>query len=131
MKFADDLTCSKVFPAETSNESIVEDSTDCEEAVYDWGVRNQVLFDPQKKSFGILHDSEGDGEDFRFLGSWMDTALRMETNVQKMLGKARPKVTALLRTKRFYETSEMVNQCKTHVFFLPYAEPLDNPCFFF
>ena len=115
MKFADDLTCSKVFPAETSNESIVKELTDCEEAVYDWGVRNQVLFDPQKKSFGILHDSEGDGEDFRFLGSWMDTALRMETNVQKMLGKARPKVTALLRTKRFYETSEMVNQYKTHV----------------
>ena len=95
MKFADDLTCNKVFPAETLNESIVKELTDCEKAVYDWGVRNQVLFDPQKKSFGILYDSEGEVEDFRFLGSWMDTALRMETNVQKMLGKARPKAIAL------------------------------------
>ena len=45
----------------------------------------------------------------------MDTALRMETNIQKIIAKACPKVTALLRTKRFYSTRELVQQYKTHV----------------
>ena len=62
-----------------------------------------------------MHGNEGEGEEFRSLGSWIDTSLRMEANIQKILGKTRPKVTALLRTKRFYSTRDMVHQFKTHV----------------
>ena len=80
-----------------------------------WGVQNQVLFDKGKSGFAVIHGSEGDGDDFRLLGSWFDTALRMETNVSKIVGKARSKSTALLRSKRYYGTNDMVHQFKTHV----------------
>ena len=39
----------------------------------------------------------------------------MHKAVQKVLGKARPKLQALLQTQRFYTTGEMVVQYKTHL----------------
>ena len=87
-KFADDLSCFRPFPAETENSAIEKELHVCEEKVLDWGSRNQVLFDKKKSAFAIIHGLEGDGDDFRLLGSWFDTALRMETNISKMLAKA-------------------------------------------
>ena len=114
-KFADDLTCYKSFTAETDNEAIYEDLKKCQSAVHGWGASNQAIFDESKEEFCIIHGNDGEGDDFRFLGTWMDTALRMESNISKIMSKARPKVQAILRCHRFYSTEELVMQYKSHV----------------
>ena len=53
----------------------------------------------------------------------MDTNLRMETNVRKLLAKARPKTTAVLRSRRFYSTHGMITQFKVHVLCLLEVNP--------
>ena len=39
----------------------------------------------------------------------------MKTNTAKILGKARPKVTALLRSRPFYKVEDLILQFKTHI----------------
>ena len=63
----------------------------------------------------ILHNVDGEGDDFRFLGTMFDTSLRMDSNIRAILSRARPKVQALLRSRRFYDTEDMVTQYKAHV----------------
>ena len=91
--------------------------------MHKWGDNNQVIFDALKEFFVIFHTTEGEGEDFRLLGTWMDTTLRMESNVRKLIARARPKISALLRTKRFYSEAELVKQYKTHVLCLLEINP--------
>ena len=74
-----------------------------------------MIFDQSKEEFVVIHGREGEGNDFRYLGTWMDTALKMGTNIDKILARTRPKTTALLRSKRFYTTRDMVQQYKTHI----------------
>ena len=47
--FADDLTCEKLFAADTNAEVIFEDLRTCQSRVHAWGATNRVLFDPKKK----------------------------------------------------------------------------------
>ena len=115
MKFADDLTCFKEFDKNIENEEIIADLKDCQSRVHQWGRLNQVIFDSTKEHFVVLHNLDGEGEDFRFLGTMFDTSLRMESNIRGILAQARPKVKALLRSRRFYSTNDMIRQYKTHV----------------
>ena len=39
----------------------------------------------------------------------------METNIRKMVAKARPKVDAILQARLFYSTWDLMRQYKTHV----------------
>ena len=114
-KFADDLTVSKTFPATTSNEEVLADLHNCQKNVHDWGRTNRVAFDAGKEAFVVLHHLQGEGEDFRLLGPVLDSKLRMHSAVQKVVAKARPKPHALLKTKRYYCTQDLVTQFKTHV----------------
>jgi len=83
--------------------------------VHEWGVANKVVFDASKEKFAILHKQSGQGDDFRLLGTWFDVALGMGENIAKIMAKARPKITALLRTRSFYSISDMISQYKAHV----------------
>ena len=74
-----------------------------------------MTFDPTKEAFAVLHRSEGFGADFRVLGTWFDTGLRMHTAVKKLTGACSPKLKALLRARRFFTTAELVLQFKSHV----------------
>ena len=114
-KFADDLSVSKTYPTTTSNQEVLADLRSCQEQVHEWGRKNRVTFDSGKEELAVLHHLHGEGKDFRLLGPVFDTKLRMHSAVQKLLGKARPKVQALLKTRRFYSTANLVNQFKTHV----------------
>ena len=122
-KFADDLTCFKSFPGDSDNKEIKVDLHECEAAVQDWGKRNQVLFDEKKAEFGVIHLTDGEGDTVRILGSMFDNALHMDENIKKMVGKARPKITALLRCRRFYDRANMIKQYKTHVLCLLEGNP--------
>ena len=78
-KFADDLTCFKEFDKNIENEEIIADLKDCQSRVHQWGRLNQVIFDSAKEHFVVLHNLDGEGEDFRFLGTMFDTSLHMES----------------------------------------------------
>ena len=45
----------------------------------------------------------------------VDTDLRMETCLELLLSKIRPKITAILRTRAYYSTPDLVTQFKTHI----------------
>ena len=45
----------------------------------------------------------------------IDVDLRMHSAIDQILGKIRPKITAILRTRGYYSTAELVLQFKTHI----------------
>lgn len=87
----------------------------CQAACHDWGRRNQVSFDSDKEEFAVLHKVANCGPDFRLLGTHVDTRLSMNLNIEKIIAKARPKITALLRACSYYSQEAMVTQFRTHV----------------
>ena len=114
-KFADDLSVTKEYNKSTKNEEVLADLQRCQQNVHQWGEANRVEFDPTKEEFAVVHHREGEGPDFRLLGPVFDSKLLMHKAVQKVLGKARPKLQALLQTQRFYSTGAMVEQFETHL----------------
>ena len=45
----------------------------------------------------------------------IDVDLRMHSAVDQVLGKIRPKITAILRTRGYYSTPDLILQFKTHI----------------
>ena len=120
MKFADDLTSFKLFDRDQSDDAIFDALKGCQEAVHGWGASNRVSFDKEKEEFCILHHISGSGADFRLLGPVIDSKLTMHSAVYKVASKARPKLYALLRTRRFYSNVDLILQFKVHI--LPILE---------
>ena len=87
----------------------------CRERVHSWGGTNKVIFDPDKEHIVILHPSDSHGEPFKLLGLMVDLDLRMQTAIDQLLSKIRPKSTATLRTRGYYSTADLITQYKTHI----------------
>ena len=73
-----------------------------------------MSFDAAKEHTVILHPSEFHGDSFKLLGCIVDVDLRMHSAVEQVLSTIRPKVTAILRTRGYYTTAELIVQFKTH-----------------
>ena len=114
-KFADDLNTYRGHAASTTNDAILVDLLAVQKSVHVWGKRNRVLFDASKESFKIIHRRDNHGDTFKLLGLWLDTKLIMKDAIDKIVHKASPKLTALLRTRAFHTTSDLFNQYKSHV----------------
>ena len=56
-----------------------------------------------------------EGDPFKLLGLLVDCKLTMLPAVEKILSQIRPKVRAILRSKRYYEVKELIAQFKTHI----------------
>ena len=63
----------------------------------------------------ILHPLEWHGEAFKLLGCMIDPDMRMRSAVEQVLSKIRPKITAILRTRGYYSTPNLMFQFKTHI----------------
>jgi hypothetical protein len=113
--FADDLNVfpefGRLMPATTCQVQLEQ----CKERVHAWGKANRVSFDASKEHMVLLHPSESLGESFKLLGCIVDVNLRMQSAVEQVLSKIRPKVTAILRTRGYYITAELILQFKTHI----------------
>ena len=83
--------------------------------VHRWGFRNRVEFDAQKEHIVILHPTNGEGDAFKLLGCLLDAKLNMEALVDQTVAACRPKAKALPRSRSFYNTADLLNQFKTHV----------------
>ena len=63
----------------------------------------------------ILHPSESFTESFKLLGCMVDVDLRMHSAVEQVLSKIRPKNKAILRTRGYYNTFDLILQFKTQI----------------
>ena len=98
----------------------------CRERVHKWGRKYKVTFDATKEHLVVLHPSLNHGESFKLLGCMVDTDLRMQTAIEQMLSKVRPKITAILRTRAYYSLPQLVTQFKTHIWGLMEAHSGGN-----
>ena len=124
-KFADDLTVFREFDESMQdgdgqivtldNNEICKILKTCQASVHSWGEENQVLFDAGKEAFEILEWRPAVNKSFRVLGTIFDSALNMEDEISARVGKAKPKVTAILRCRQYYDKEDLVKQFKTHV----------------
>ena len=114
-KFADDLTVFREFEESEENEEIIKKLRSCQASVHAWGKENQVLFDPLKEEFEVLQSQGGTNKSFRQLGTVIDIALKMYEEIAARVGKARPKVKAILRSRKFYGVNDLMTQFKAHV----------------
>ena len=114
-KFADDLNCFKEFDKGEDNNAIIADLMSCQARVHGWGSQHRVVFDGGKEAFAVIHHHDSYGAEFKLLGAIVDTKLIMKSEVDRILAKTRPKVKAILRTRAYYSSSDLVKQFKTHV----------------
>ena len=120
--FADDLNCSKEFPASTPHAAIKARLEDCQSELHRWGAANRVCFDAGKESFHCLHRTRQFWEDFKMLGVTFDCQLTMKIAVQEIAREAGWRVRSILRCRRFFITSELVRLYKAQV--LSYVESM-------
>ena len=113
--FADDLNVFKAFDQHVPVAEVNANLEKCRARTHKWGKINRVSFDASKEFFAVLHPSEGHGPCFKLLGCMVDTDLRMQTCIEQLLAKIRPKITAILRTRGFYNIPDLVSQFKTHI----------------
>ena len=116
--FADDLNIFKQFDRNQETGEVKRHMEVCRSRVHSWGRRNRVSFDPGKEHLVILHPLHGDGDAFRLLGCQIDVKLIMDKAIEKILSQVKPKVQAILRTRRHYENHDLISQFKTHVWSL-------------
>ena len=114
-KFADDLSIFKGFDKTVENTEVLRQMHVCRHRVHAWGRRNRVAFDAGKEHLVIIHPLLGEGDDFKLLGCLFDCKLIMRQAIEKILSQARPKISAILRTRQHYSEADLIGQFKTHV----------------
>ena len=117
-KFADDRTVFQEFDESMQNgdgQIVTLDSTGifkilktCQASVHSWGEENRVLFDAGKEAFEILEWRPAVNKSFRVLGTIYGSALNMEDEISARVGKAKPKVIAILRCRQYYDKEDLV-----------------------
>ena len=96
-------------------EGVLSDLRRSQQAVHQWGAENRVSIDPGKEVSAIVHPRFAHGPDFKLLGAIFDAKMTMTSCIEATMRKVTPKIKALLRTKPYYSTSDLVRQYKTHV----------------
>ena len=111
-KFADDLSVFKSFDKTVENIEVLRQMHVCRHRVHAWGRRNRVAFDAGKEHLVIIHPLLGEGDDFKLLGCLFDCKLTMRQAIEKILSQARPKISAILRTRQHYSEADLIGQFK-------------------
>ena len=89
-----------------------------------WGEANQVTFDATKESKHVFSRTDPLGPDFKLLGVIFDCGMEMTSAVQQLVGEVRWKSKMLLRSRRSFNTVDLIVQYKQQVlFFIEYRTP--------
>ena len=113
--YADDLNAFKAFDNHISNIFIQDSLNTLQKELHLWGSANQVTFDAAKESKHILSRSRSWGPNFKILGILFDCRLIMADAVHECTVSCGWKLESLLRSRRFFCDSELVNFFKVHV----------------
>ncbi len=115
--FADDFNCWRTFkkdkvPANLRGEIALRGA---QKELHLWGKANQVLFDPSKESFHLLHRALCAGGDFKILGVLFDQQLLMHAACRSVATEAGWRLQKLLKSRRYFTTPELVHLYKAQV----------------
>ncbi len=122
--YADDCNAFRVFPRHTPNSSIHESLAECQESLHQWGRANRVTFDAGKEETMVISTVDACGGPTKLLGIEFDNKLVMATASHKCATKAALKTRSLLRSRRYYNTVDLVMLYKSHVLsFIEYRTP--------
>jgi hypothetical protein len=113
--FADDLNCFKEFDVTVPEDELRQAQMKCQQSLHQWGEANQVIFDPGKESFHVLHPRSFSGSNFHMLGVTFDPQLTMDRACYEIAAVASTRLRTLLRVKRFHSTRSMVRQYKSQI----------------
>ena len=97
------------------NDTIRANIKTCQDELHRWGDANQVAFDAGKESEHVLSLSDPASCGFLLLGIEFDGVLAMVDAVDRVVTEAGWKLRTLLRTRRFYNDSEMIMLYKAHL----------------
>ena len=122
--FADDLNAWKAFRVDRASatplERLLMELREVQTELHTWGASNQVIFDPVKESFHVLHRTFHHGDCFKILGCIYDPQLRMLTAARHIATEASWRLKTLLRTRRFFTDPELMRLYKAQI--LSYLE---------
>ena len=122
--FADDLNCWKRYLLDknsaTPHGAALTNLQEAQQELHLWGQANQVLFDPEKESFHILHRHLHYGEDFKVLGCVYDSQLLMHSAARHVATEAGWRLKSLLRSRRYFTLPELMRLYKAQI--LSYVE---------
>ena len=122
--YADDLNAYRVFASDIHNDIILVALKSCQQELHTWGAANQVAFDAGKESRHVLSLSDPFGTNFKMLGVPFDPELSMVDAVSEIVSAASWKLRTLMRTQRFYSTSDLIALYKAHALsYLEYRRP--------
>ncbi len=117
--FADDLNAWKNFRlargAANPHTTVLAELADAQKELHLWGAANQVLFDPGKESFHVLHQRLHHGENFKVLGCIFDCQLLMHAGARHVATEAGWRLKALLRSRQYFTTPELVRLYKAQI----------------
>jgi hypothetical protein len=113
--YADDLNAYKIVPSTAPLESCMEAIGKVQVELHRWGTANQVTFYGTKESKHVLSRADPYGPDFKLLGVIFDVKLAMDSAVRALAGKVKWKLKMLLRSRRSFNTDDLVAQYKQQV----------------
>ena len=113
--YADDLNCYRAFRLNVANSVLKDEASKCQEELHAWGRCNRVQFDPAKESVHVIGRHDSEGSNFRILGIEFDCKLLMASAVRETTAAASWKVRSILRTVKFFTTTEVITHYKSHV----------------
>ena len=118
--FADDFNCFRFFDNNIDIDFVLGQLSRVQDEVHKWGAANGVTFEASKESFHILSRVHHFGESFRVLGVTFDTQLIMSEAIGECAQECHWRLSALLRTRRYFSVVDLVLQYKSQV--LSYLE---------
>ena len=106
--FADDLNAFQSFSSSISDDHIREELKQCQQLLHLWGSANQVIFDPAKESFHILHPRHSSNDTFKMLGIKFDTQLKMEQCICEIAAQGHSRIAMILRCRKLYPSKTLL-----------------------
>ena len=100
--FADDMNCYHEYPDFKNHDAIFQDLHSCQNALHEWGLHHQVIFEKTKESLHILCRKQPKGDPFKILGIHFDTKLVMYDAVVIVAAESGARLKMLLRARPFY-----------------------------
>ena len=115
LAFADDLNSLKIFSEATPNARVYDELAECQTRIHEWGLANQVTFDPKKESLHVISRSQPAGDNIKLLGVVFDMHLKMIAEIEPVVQKAHWKVTTLLRMRKYLSCNDILIEYKARV----------------
>ena len=113
--FADDLNCFRCFDNNMDINFVLGQLSRVQAEVHKWGSANGVTFESSKESFHVLSRTYSHGESFRILGVTIDTQLIMSEAISECAQECHWRLSALLRTRRYFGLNDLILQYKSQV----------------